>query len=164
MLFILLWILFYWFFFISSLTIWFHLIFISNLVLVLFIAIFYYILNLFSILSLGIWFYFIFMSNFPSLFYWYLLFYSFLIELFFFIPQYFIDWRFHFIIFLSLPYKGLVSTSWLGWWVSKISSSWLLSFSFFKLIIFLILSYNISGFFSLFLKWNYPNLMFEVMG
>jgi hypothetical protein len=45
-----------------------------------------------------------------------------------FIPRYFIDCGFGFVIFMDLPSMKLIIVSWLGSLVSKISSSWLKNF------------------------------------
>jgi len=74
-----------------------------------------------------IWFHFIFMSNlvFMLLIAICFVFYPFYYFLLNFIPRYFIDCGFGFVIFMDLPSMKLIIVSWLGSLVSKISSSWL---------------------------------------
>jgi hypothetical protein len=96
------------------------------------------------------WFFFNFIHQYFILFYFYVKFgpyfsnyYLFCFSLFFIdyffnsIPQHFIDWGFDFVIFVSLPSMKLVTISWFGSQVLKISLSWLYFFrSFLKTNIF----------------------------
>jgi hypothetical protein len=102
------------------------------------------------------WFFFNFIHQYFILFYFYVKFgpyfsnyYLFCFSLFFIdyffnsIPQHFIDWGFDFVIFASLPSMKLVTISWFGSQVLKISLSWFYFFRsflktniFFKKIIF----------------------------
>jgi hypothetical protein len=109
-----------------------HLFFVSNLILILLIVI-CFVFILFWLISFSI-------SSFTHLvsFYFYVKFgfyafdcYLFCLLSFFiisflnFIPRYFIDCGFGFVIFMDLPSMKLIIVSWLGSLVSKISLSWL---------------------------------------
>jgi len=109
-----------------------------------FIWLSFFLLIFFSNSSLIILLYFIFVSNLVNNFIIAICFFSFFYYFFLkFIPQYFVDWQFGFMIFLNLSFIGLVKVSWLESQVWRLV--WVdFSFcgSFLKLIFFSISSFN----------------------